>query len=432
MTKDNLNKKNYGDKTLEIHAGHVDLGSSKTRAVPIYQTTAYVFDDVDDARERFALEKPDNIYIRLNNPTTAVFEERVAAVEGGVAGLAQSSGAAAIALSILNITQLGDNIVSADNLYGGTQNFFTYTLPKLGRTVKYVKCNDLDAYSKAIDEKTKAIYVESIGNPRLDIPDFEAIAEIAHKNNIPLIVDNTTGIGLVKPFEHGADIIIHSATKYIGGHGNSLGGVIVDSGKFDWTNGKFPEFTDPDPSYHGLVFSEAFGEIAFVVKARTQLLRDIGTTISPFNSFQLIQGIETLSLRMKQHSENALEVAKFLETHSNVAWVSYPGLTSDSSHEIASKYLKGGYGGLVAFGINGGLEEGKKFIENVELLSHVANIGDARSLVTHPVSTTHSQLTDEELEELGIGQEFIRLSIGLENIEDIIDDIDHALKKAVK
>ena len=432
MTKDISNKKKYGDKTLEIHAGHEDLGSPKTRAVPIYQTTAYVFDDVNDARERFALEKPDNIYIRLNNPTTAVFEDRVAALEGGAAGLAQSSGAAAIALSILNISQVGDNIVSADNLYGGTQNFFTYTLPKLGRTVRYVKCDDLEGYEKLIDEKTKAIYVESIGNPCLDIPDFEAIADIAHKNNIPLIVDNTTGIGLFKPIEHGADIVVHSATKYIGGHGNSLGGVIVDSGKFDWTNGKFPEFTTPDPSYHGLVFSEAFGEIAFTVKARGQLLRDIGTTISPFNSFQLIQGIETLSLRMKQHSENALGVAKFLETHPGVAWVNYPGLENDSSHKIANKYLKNGYGGLVAFGIKGGLKEGKKFIENVELLSHVANIGDARSLVTHPASTTHSQLSEEELEKLGIGPDFIRLSIGLENLEDIIDDINQALEKAVK
>jgi len=431
MTKDNLNKKKYGDKTLEVHGGHDNLGHTKSRAVPIYQTTAYVFDDVDDARSRFALEKPDNIYIRLNNPTTAVFEERVAALEGGVAGLAQSSGASAIALSILNITQLGDNIVSADNLYGGTLNFFNYTLPKLGRTVKYVKCNDLGGYSKAIDEKTKAIYVESIGNPTLDVPDFEAIAEIAHKNNIPLIVDNTVGIGLVKPIEHGGDIIVHSATKYIGGHGNSLGGVIVDSGNFDWTNGKFPEFTQADNSYHGLVFSEAFGEVAFVAKARAQLLRDIGTTISPFNSFQLIQGIETLSLRIKQHSENAMEVAKFLEHNPNVAWVIYPGLENDSSYNIAKKYLKGGFGGLVSFGIKGGLEEGKKFIKNVELLSHVANICDARSLVTHPASTTHSQLSIEELEKLGIGPEFIRLSVGLENAEDIIEDIDFALKKAV-
>lgn len=432
MNKDDLNKKKYGDKTLEVHAGHEDLGNSKTRAVPIYQTTAYVFDDVDDARERFALEKIDNIYIRLNNPTSSVFEERVAAIEGGATGLAQSSGAAAITLSILNITELGDNIVSADNLYGGTVNFFNYTLPKLGRTVKYVKCSDISGYEKAIDEKTKAIYVESIGNPRLDIPDFEAIAEIAHNNNIPLIVDNTAGIGLVKPIKHGADIVVHSATKYIGGHGNSLGGVIVDSGKFDWTNGKFPGFTEGDQSYHGLVYSEAFGDIAFAVKARVQLLRDIGTTISPFNSFQLIQGIETLSLRMKQHSENALEVAKFLKSHRAVEWVTYPGLKSDSSYKLANKYLKNGYGGLVAFGIRGGLEEGKKFIKNLDLISHVANIGDARSLVTHPASTTHSQLTEKELEEVGITPDFIRLSIGLENIEDIIEDIDQALKKAVE
>jgi len=428
---DNKKNKKYGNRTLELHAGHFDLDSTGSRAVPIYQTTAYVFDDVDDARKRFALEKLDNIYIRLNNPTTAVFEDRVAAVEGGVAGIAQSSGAAAITLSILNITELGDNIVSAANLYGGTINFFNYTLPKLGRTVKYVNCNDFDAYEKEIDEKTKAIYVESIGNPGLDVPDFEIIAEIAHKNNIPLIVDNTTGIGLFKPFEHGIDITVHSATKYIGGHGNSLGGVIVDSGNFDWTSGKFPEFTNPDPSYHGLVFSESFKEKAFVVKIRAQLLRDIGTTISPFNSFQLIQGIETLSLRMKQHSKNALEVAKFLETHSGVEWVRYPGLKNDPSHKIASKYFNGAYGGLVAFGIKGGLDEGKKFIKNVELLSHVSNIGDSKTLVTHPASTTHSQLSKEELTEVGITPNFIRLSIGLEDIEDIIEDIDQGLKKSV-
>lgn len=426
----NSNKKNYGDRTLEVHAGHDVLGNTGSRAVPIYQTTAYVFDDVDDAKNRFSLDKDDNIYIRLNNPTSTVFEKRVAALEGGAGGLAQSSGAAAIALSILNITQLRDNIVSADNLYGGTVNFFTYTLPKLGRSVKYVKCDDIKGYQKAIDNKTKAIYIESIGNPRLDVPDFEAIAKIAHKNDIPLIVDNTAGIGLIKPINHGADIVVHSATKYIGGHGNSLGGVIVDSGNFDWTNGKFPEFTTPDPSYHGLIFSEKFGNLAFIVKARTQLLRDIGTTISPFNSFQLIQGLETLSLRMKQHSENALEVAKYLGNNPNVEWVSYPGLENDSNHETASKYLND-FGGLVAFGIKGGLKEGKNFIKNVELLSHVANIGDARTLVTHPASTTHSQLSKEELEEVGVTPDFIRLSIGLENVEDIIDDIYQALKKAI-
>ncbi|RBQ22595.1 hypothetical protein ALNOE001_18440 [Candidatus Methanobinarius endosymbioticus] len=424
-------KKRYGDKTLEVHAGHEDLGHTGSRAVPIYQTTAYVFDDVDDAKDRFSLDKDDNIYIRLNNPTTSVFEDRVAAIEGGVGGLAQSSGASAIVLSILNISKLGDNIVSADNLYGGTINFFTYTLPKLGRSVKYVKCDDIEGYKNSIDDKTKAIFVESIGNPRLDVPDFETIAEIAHENDIPLIVDNTAGIGLFKPIEHGADIVVYSATKYIGGHGNSLGGVIVDSGNFDWTNGKFSEFNTPDPSYHGIIFTEKFGDHAFVVKARTQLLRDLGTTISPFNSFQLIQGLETLSLRMKQHSDNALKVAEFLKKNPNVAWVSYPGLEDDSNHEIASKYLKD-FGGLVAFGIKGGLVEGKKFIKNVELLSHVANIGDSRTLVTHPASTTHSQLSKEELDEVGVTPDFIRLSIGLENIEDIINDIDQALKKAVQ
>ena len=361
-----------------------------------------------------------------------MFEERVATLEDGVAGLAQSSGAAAIALSILNITQLGDNIVSADNLYGGTQNFFTYTLPKLGRTVKFVNCHDIEGYKKAIDNNTKAIFVESIGNPKLDVPDFKVIANIAHDNGIPLIVDNTVCAGIFKPIECGADIVVHSATKYIGGHGNSLGGVIVDSGKFDWANGKFPEFTEEDPSYHGLVFSEKFGELAYIVKARSQLLRDIGTTISPFNSFQLIQGLETLSLRTKLHCENALEVANFLQSHESVEWVLYPGLIDNPNYQVASKYLKKGYGALVAFGVKGGYEKAKEFIKNVELLSHVSNIGDSRTLVTHPASTTHSQLSEVELEELGVTPEFIRLSIGLENIEDIIDDIDQALKKSIK
>lgn len=425
------NKKKYGDRTLELHAGH-NLDNTKSRAVPIYQTTAYVFDDVDDARDRFALEKFDNIYIRLNNPTTQVFEERVCALEGGVAGLAQSSGAAAIALSILNITQLGDNIVSADNLYGGTQNFFNYTLPKLGREVKFVECGNIESYQEAIDSKTKAIFVESIGNPRLDVPDFSKIAKIAHDNDIPLIVDNTVCAGIFKPIEYGADIVVHSATKYIGGHGNSLGGVIIDSGKFNWANGKFPEFTTPDPSYHGIVFSEKFGELAFIVKARGQLLRDIGTTISPFNSFQLIQGLETLSLRVKQHCENAIKVAKFLQNHDAVEWVLYPGLEDNPNYKIANRYLKEGYGALVAFGVKGGYEKAKEFIANVELLSHVSNIGDSRTLVTHPASTTHSQLSEEELKKSGVSQDFIRLSVGLEDIEDILEDIDQALKKAVK
>lgn len=426
-------KKKQGNRTIELHAGQENVDKeTKSRAVPIYQTTSYVFDDTDDAADLFSLKKPGNLYSRITNPTSEIFEQRVAAVEGGIAALSQSSGLSAITLAILNLSQLGDNIVSADNLYGGTYTLFSNTFPKLGREVKFVKSDAIDEFEAAIDSKTKAIYAESIGNPKVDVPDFEKLADIAHKNDIPLIIDNTLGIGLVKPIEYGADIIVLSATKFIGGHGTTIGGVIVDSGNFDWTNGKFPEFTEPDPSYHGLIYNDAFENLAYITKARVQLMRDIGTVISPFNSFLLLQGLETLSLRVKQHSKNALEVAKFLQSHEAVSWVNYPGLKSHPSHKLATKYLNGGYGALMGFGIKGGIEEGKKFIENVELLSHLANIGDSKSLVIHPASTTHSNLSNEEQQATGVTPDFIRLSVGIENVEDIIADIDQALNKAVR
>ncbi|MGL6297773.1 MAG: O-acetylhomoserine aminocarboxypropyltransferase/cysteine synthase family protein [Methanobacteriaceae archaeon] len=423
----------YGDRTKELHSGHENLGSNKSRAVPIYQTTSYVFDDSEDASDLFALNKFGNIYTRITNPTTEVLEKRIADLEGGVGALAQSSGMSAITLAILNLTGVGDNIVSADNLYGGTYTLFEYTLKKLARDVKFVDSTDLEKFEKAIDNKTKAIYVETIGNPKLDVPDFENLAKIAHKNNIPLIVDNTVGVGLIKPIEYGADIVVISATKFIGGHGNSIGGIIVDSGNFNWAeaNNKFPEFTNPDPSYHGLIYSETFGNLAYIIKARVQLLRDIGTALSPFNSFQLLQGLETLSLRVKQHSENGMAVANFLKNHPKVKSVNYPGLKESPCHELAKKYLKGNYGALVGFSIKGkgGIEEGKQFIDNCKLLSHVANIGDSRTLVIHPASTTHSQLTESEKLATGVSPDYIRLSVGIENIEDIINDISQALDK---
>ena len=359
-------------------------------------------------------------------------EERVAAVEGGVGGLACASGMAAIATALLTIVEGGQEIVSGDNLYGGTYTLFKNTFAKWGIKVNFVDSQDLNAFEEAINENTRAIYCESIGNPKLDVPDFEKLAEIAHKHEIPLVVDNTTAIGMVKPIEHGADIVVHSATKIIGGHGTTLGGTIVDSGNFDWTNGKYPEFTEPDESYHGLIYTESFPENAFITKARVQIMRDIGTCLSPFNSFQLLQGLESMSLRVKQHCENALEVAKFLQNHEAVSWVNYPGLEDSPTHELAKKYLKGKYGCVIGFGIKGGVEEGKKFIENVELLSHLANICDAKTLVVHPASTTHSGLTPEEQISTGVTPDFIRMSVGIENVEDIIADIDQALKKAVK
>ncbi|MBI5818046.1 MAG: O-acetylhomoserine aminocarboxypropyltransferase/cysteine synthase [Verrucomicrobia bacterium] len=429
--------KPLGLETLALHAGQVADPTTGARAVPIYQTTSYVFKSTDHAANLFALREFGNIYTRLMNPTTDVFEKRVAALEGGTGALGVASGQAAISYSLLAITRLGDEIVAGNNLYGGTYQLLHYTFPKLGRTAKFVDSRNPEAFRKAITPKTRAIYVETIGNPKLDVPDFEAISKIAHENGIPLVVDNTVGVGLVRPFDHGADIIATSATKYIGGHGTSIGGVIVDSGKFQWNNGKFPEFTEPDPSYHGLKYWDALsnvpglGNVAFILKVRVTLLRDIGAALSPFNAHQFLLGLETLPLRQRQHSANALEIAKFLKSHPLVSWVTYPGLPDDPSHKVAAKYLHQSYGGLVGFGIKGGLEAGKKFINSVKLLSHLANIGDAKSLVIHPASTTHQQLTPAEQEATGVTADYIRLSIGLETVEDIKADIDQALKIAV-
>ncbi|MDA8125405.1 MAG: O-acetylhomoserine aminocarboxypropyltransferase/cysteine synthase [Deltaproteobacteria bacterium] len=423
--------------TVALHAGQ-ELPDPATgaRAVPIYQTTSYVFKDSDHAADLFALKAFGNIYTRLMNPTTDVFEKRIAALEGGTAALAVSSGMAAITLGLLAITRLGDEIVTGNNLYGGTYQLFHNTLPKLGRKVTFVDSQDPKAFAAAITDKTRALYAETIGNPKVDVPDFEAIAKIAHDAGIPFVVDNTVGVGLVRPLDVGADILTTSATKFIGGHGTTLGGVIVDGGKFNWGNGKFPEFTDPDPGYHGLKFWETFGNlpgmgnIAFALRTRTVWLRDLGPALSPFNAFQLLQGLETLGLRQRQHSENALAVARFLKEHPLVTWVNYPGLPDHPSHALATKYLQGHYGALLGFGIKGGLAAGKRFIESVQLLSHLANIGDAKSLVIHPASTTHQQLTAGEQAETGVTPDFLRLSVGIEAVEDIKADIDQALKKA--
>ena len=425
-----------GLATLSLHAGQVPDPTTGSRAVPIYQTTSYVFKSSEHAANLFALKEFGNIYTRLMNPTTDVFEKRVAAIEGGTGALGVASGSAAITYALLAITRLGDEIVAANNLYGGTYQLFHHTFPKLGRTVKFVNSRDPEAFRKAITPKTRAIYAETIGNPKLDVPDFEALAKIAHEAGIPLVVDNTVGVGLVRPFEHGADIIASSATKYIGGHGTSLGGVIVDSGKFNWNNGKFPEFTEPDPSYHGLVYWDALGNVpgmgnvAFILKVRVTLLRDIGAALSPFNAHQFLLGLETLPLRQQKHSSNALEIARWLKKHPLVSWVVYPGLEDNPDNKNAAKYLKRGFGGILGFGIKGGLPAGKKFIDSVKLLSHLANIGDAKTLVIHPASTTHQQLTPEEQAATGVTADYIRLSVGLEDVEDIQADIDQALRAA--
>ncbi|MBE2205672.1 MAG: O-acetylhomoserine aminocarboxypropyltransferase/cysteine synthase [Chthoniobacterales bacterium] len=420
-------------ETLSLHAGQVPDPTTGSRAVPIHQTTSFVFKSTEHAANLFALKEFGNIYTRIMNPTTDVFEQRMAAIEGGTGALALASGQTATTFALLGVTQVGDEIVSANNLYGGTYQLFHYTFPKLGRKVHFVDSKDPDAFRKAITPKTRALFAETIGNPKLDVPDFEAISKIAHEAGIPFVVDNTVGVGLVKPIAHGADIVVLSATKYVGGHGTSIGGVIVDSGNFRWNNGKFPEFTEPDPSYHGLVFWDALsnvpgmGNVAFILKVRVQLLRDIGAALSPFNAFQFLQGLETLPLRIRRHSENALAVARHLKNHPSVAWVTYPGLEDNPNHTTAAKYLRDGFGGLVGFGIRGGLEAGKKFINSVKLFSHLANIGDAKSLVIHPASTTHQQLTAEEQETTGTTQDYVRLSVGLENITDILADLDQAL-----
>jgi len=429
----------YKLDTIALHEGQESPDpATGSRAVPIYQTTSYVFKDTDHAANLFALKELGNIYTRMTNPTNDVFERRIAAIEGGNSALATSSGQAAETFAILNITEVGDEIVSADNLYGGTYQLFHYTFPKLGRTIKFVDSTRPEGFRRAIGSKTRAIYAEAIGNPKLDVPDFEAIAVIAHEAGIPFIVDNTVGVGLTQPIKYGADIVVLSATKFIGGHGTSIGGAIVDSGKFAWNNGKFPGFTEPDPSYHGLKFWDTFGNfadmgnVAFTFKARVQWLRDVGFVVSPFNSWLFLQGLETLPLRQRKHSENALAVAKFLKAHPLVSWVNYPGLEDHPSHKLAVKHFSGHYGALVGFGIKGGLEAGRKFITSVKLLSHLANIGDAKTLVIQPATTTHAQLTAEERLKTGVTDDFIRLSIGLEDVEDIKEDIDQALKAAAR
>jgi O-acetylhomoserine (thiol)-lyase len=437
MSTTNEKKREYRFETLQLHAGqHVDP-TTKSRAVPIYQTTSYVFDNAGHAANLFGLKEFGNIYTRIMNPTTAVFEERIAALEGGVAAVATASGQAAQFLAIQTIVQAGENIISTSNLYGGTYNQFKVTFPRLGINVKFADGDDPEQFKKLIDPKTKAIYLETIGNPRLNIPDIEAIAAVAHENGIPLIVDNTFGAGgyLARPFDFGVDIITHSATKWIGGHGTSIGGIVVDSGKFNWGNGKFPIFTEPSPGYHGLKFWDVFGtpgpfgNIAFAIRARVEGLRDLGASISPFNSFQLLQGLETLSLRVERHNENALKLAQWLSQHPLVEWVSYPGLTDNPHHANAKKYLRNGlFGSILVFGIKGGAEAGKTFINNVQLSSLLANVGDAKTLVIHPASTTHEQLNQEEQLLSGVTPDLIRVSVGIEHIEDIIEDFDEALR----
>nr|MBA3610412.1 O-acetylhomoserine aminocarboxypropyltransferase/cysteine synthase [Rubrobacter sp.] len=409
-------ERSLGFDTLALHGGQEPDPTTTARAVPIYQTTSYVFHDADHAANLFSLAEPGNIYTRIMNPTNDVFEQRMALLEGGVGALAVSSGQAAEVLSILNLAGAGDEIVSAAALYGGTYNLFHYTLPKIGINVKFVDSGNPENFRAAITEKTKAIYAETVGNPALNTLDIEAAANVAHEAGVPLIVDNTVPSPyLVNPLAHGADIVVHSATKFIGGHGTSIGGVIVDGGKFPWDNGRFPEFTEPDPSYHGLEIYPTLGELSFILKARIQMLRDYGPALSPFHSFLFLQGLETLPLRMERHSQNAMAVAEFLQAHPKVNWVNYPGLTDHPSHEVAKKYHREGmFGAILGFGIEGGLEAGKQFINRLELHSLLANIGDAKSLVIHPASTTHSQLSAEEQVSTGVTDDYIRLSVGLE------------------
>lgn len=420
-----------GFETLAVHAGQKADPATGSRAVPIYQTASYVFRDSDHAANLFSLQENGNIYTRMMNPTTDVLEQRVAALENGVGALATASGQAAEFLAIANLAGAGDHIVSANSLYGGTYNLFKATLSRFGIDVSFVDPEDPENFRREIKPRTKAFYAETSGNPKLDVVDFQAVADIAHAAGIPFIVDNTvTTPCLCRPLVHGADIVVHSATKFIGGHGTSIGGVIVDGGKFDWANGNFPQFTEPDPTYHGVVYSEAFGPAAFIGKARVHLLRDLGPCLSPFNAFLLLQGLETLPLRMERHSLNALAVAKFLEQHPQVSWVNYPGLPTHPSHELAKKYYRGGFGALLTFGIKGGQRPARRFIDTLEIFSLLANIGDAKSLVIHPASTTHQQLTEAEQLETGVTEDLIRLSVGIETIDDLLEDLDQALNKA--
>ncbi len=422
-----------GFATKTVHAGHTPDPTTHSRAVPLYQTSSFTFDSTQHAADLFGLRQLGNIYTRIMNPTTEVLEKRVAALEGGVGALAVASGQAAETLTLLTLAQAGDEIVASAELYGGTVSLFSHTMKKLGITVRFVSPHDMDAWEAAVTERTKAFFVETIGNPKLDIIDLAAIAAIGHHHGIPLVVDNTvTTPYLTRPFEHGAAIIIHSATKFIGGHGTSIGGIIVDSGTFDWAaSGRFAAFVEPEPAYHGLKFVEAFDNLAFILRARVLGLRDMGAAMSPFNAWMFLLGLETLHLRMQRHSENGLAVARYLENHSCVSWVRYPGLESSPTHHLVDKYLATGQGALVGFGIKGGKTSAVKFIESLRLFSHLANIGDAKSLVIHPASTTHEQLTETEQQAAGVTPDFIRLSVGIEDIQDILDDLDSALTAGV-
>jgi O-acetylhomoserine (thiol)-lyase len=421
--------KKYHLETLALHAGQNVDSDTLSRAVPIYQTSSYVFKDTDYAANLFALKEFGNIYTRLMNPTNDVLEKRLAALEGGVGGLALSSGQSAIYVSIFNICGAGGHIVSSNSLYGGTVTLFSQTFKKLGIEVTFVDPREPENFEKAIKDNTRLIYIETVGNPKNDILQYEKIAEIAHKHGMPVICDNTvTTPILFRPFEYGIDIIIHSCTKFIGGHGTSIGGAIVDSGKFDWTNGRYPELTEPDPSYHGVKYVESFGNLAYIIKARTQFLRDMGSCMSPFNAFLFLQGLETLHLRMPRHSENALALARWLEKQPQVSWVNYPGLESHPDYKLAKKYLPDGQGAILGFGIKGGKKAGIKFINSVKLASHLANIGDSKTLVIHPASTTHQQLNEREQLAAGVTEDYIRTSVGTEHIDDIIADFEQALK----
>jgi O-acetylhomoserine (thiol)-lyase len=434
------NAQNLRYETLQIHAGQEPAAGTNARAVPIYQTTSFTFDDAAHGARLFALQEFGNIYTRIMNPTTDVFEKRIAALEGGVAALATASGQAAQFLAITTLAEAGDNIVSTSYLYGGTYNQFKVSFARLGIETRFVQGDGADAFEERIDERTRAIYVETIGNPRFNVPDFEALSALAKRHGLPLVVDNTFGAAgyLARPIEHGADIVVASATKWIGGHGTSIGGVIIDAGTFDWGNGRFPSFTSPAPGYHGLNFYETFGprspfgNIAFIIRARVEGLRDFGPSLSPFNSFLFLQGLETLSLRVQRHADNALELARWLREQPDVAWVSYPGLEDHPYHARAKKYLRHGFGGVLAFGIRGGLEAGAAFIENVELASHLANVGDAKTLVIHPASTTHQQLSDAEQLASGVTPDLVRVSVGIEHIDDIKADFARAFRRVRK
>ena len=426
MTKDN----SFRFETLQVHAGQEPDPVTGSRAVPIYQTTSYVFENAEHGADLFALRKAGNIYTRLMNPTTDVLEKRMAALEGGKAALGVASGHSAQFIAIATICQAGDNIVSSSYLYGGTYNQFKVAFKRLGIEVKFVDGNDPEAFRKAIDGNTKALYTESIGNPAFHVPDFEALSAVARENGIPLIVDNTFGCAgyLCRPIDHGASIVVESATKWIGGHGTSMGGIIVDAGTFDWGNGKFPLFTEPSEGYHGLKFYEAVGDLAFIIRARVEGLRDFGPAISPFNSFMLLQGLETLSLRVQRHLDNTLALARWLQSRDAVAWVNYPGLEDHPTHELAKRYLTHGFGCVLTFGVKGGFEKAVKFIDSVKLASHLANVGDAKTLVIHPASTTHQQLSEEEQQSAGVTADMVRVSVGIEHIDDIEADFSQAFE----